>query len=103
MTSRFLLSILTGAAIVAAAIPAYAGSSLLGAGSANWFYACANSEPMNTVIGHRDGTTTQFSLLPGQTLRTQVRQGDGVAWRCGAAVTPADRFIYIVTVPSSGG
>jgi hypothetical protein len=79
--------------------PALAGSSLLSGGTANWFYACANGEQMSILVRHRDQTTTQFSLLPGQTLRTPVRQGDVAASRCDGRFVPAATFAYIVTMP----
>jgi hypothetical protein len=96
---RSCLSILAGAALSVVAVPALAGSSLLGDGSANWFYACADGMAMNLVIAHEDGTFTLFSLHPGERDRTAVRQGDRVAWRCGGPVTPGAAFIAIVTVP----
>ena len=81
------------------AVPALAGSSLLSGGTANWFYACANGEAMNILVRHRDRTTTQFSLLPGQTLQTPVRQGDVAASRCDGRFVSANTFAYIVTMP----
>ena len=85
----------------ALANPALAGSSLSSSGYANWFYACANSEPMNIIIRHRDRTFTQFALRPGETLRTPVQRGDVVATRCDARSVPLsiDKFTAIVTVP----
>jgi len=96
---RFLLSILIGTLAIAAAGPAHAGSSLLSSGAANWFYACAGGMPMNFVIRHGDQSITQFSLLPGQTLRNAVQRGDVVTWHCGAPVGPSDKYMYIVTSP----
>jgi hypothetical protein len=81
--------------------PALAGSTMRGSGYANWFYACANREPMNILILHRDQTITQFSLMPGQTVRTFVQLADRVATRCDDRSVPLgfDRFAYIVTAP----
>jgi len=86
---------------LAAAGSAHAGSTMWSGGTANWFYQCANREPMAIIIRHRDRTTTQFSLGPGETLRTQVQRGDVVATRCDDRFVPLglDKFTSIVTVP----
>lgn len=83
------------------ASPALAGSTMLGSGDANWFYECANREPMNILILHRDQTITRFSLMKGQTLRTFVHLADRVATRCDSRFVPLSfySFAYIVTVP----
>ncbi len=81
------------------ALPAQAGSTMWSSGTANWFYMCANSEPMNIYIRHSDRTITPFALGPGQSLRTFVQRGDMVTWRCDARAVPFDEFIYVVTVP----
>jgi hypothetical protein len=83
------------------ASPALAGSSMSRSGYANWYYACANGEPMNILIRHRDRTFTEFSLTPGQALRTFVQQGDLVATRCDSRSVPLtlNRFTYVVTMP----
>jgi hypothetical protein len=97
---RTLLSVALGSALGAlAAGPAQAGTSLLGAGETNWFYACGNDQAMNIVVRHVDRTTTAFSLLPGEHLRGFVRQGDVEAWRCGGPVDAAALYLYVVTVP----
>ena len=93
---RYILSAIV---LCALSSPALAGSSLLGAGYANWFYECSGGRAMNLVIRHPDQTETRFSLQYGERTRTAVQQGDVVAFRCGAAVGPAQRFIYIVTAP----
>jgi hypothetical protein len=90
---------LAGAMTLTLAGPALASTSLLGPGYANWFYACSGGRTMNLAIHHADGTMTQFSLGPGETIRSLVQRGDLEAWRCGGAVDPAARFQYIVTVP----
>lgn len=78
---------------------AMAGSSLSSGGYANWFYACANNEPMNILILHGDRTVTQFSLTRGQRVRTFVEQGDLVATRCDSRyVPPTAMFRSITTV-----
>jgi len=91
IAAAFLASIL--------ALPAEAGSTMWNDGVANWFYQCANGEPMNIYIRHRDRSITPYVLGPGRTLRTPVDRGDMVSWRCDARAVPFDQFIYIVTSP----
>jgi hypothetical protein len=81
------------------AVPAEAGSTMWSGGVANWFYTCANDEPMNIYILHPDESLTQLSLARGQILRTPVRRGDLVSWRCDNRAVPLGEFRYIVTVP----
>ena len=88
------------AGAMALAAPALAGTSLLGPGETNWFYACGGGRMMNLAIRHTDGTMTRFALGPGERVRRPVRRGDVEAWRCGGAVDPAARFLYIVTLPA---
>ena len=90
---------LAGAIALALAWPSLASTSLLGPGYANWFYACSGGRMMNLAIRHSDGTVTRFSLSAGEHARGPVQRGDLVAWRCGAPVDLAARFIYIVTEP----
>jgi hypothetical protein len=84
---------------LALAGPARAGTSLIQSGHTNWFYACSAGRTMNLAIRHADRTMTFFSLRPGERARGPVRRGDVVAWRCGAPVDTAARFIWIVTAP----
>jgi hypothetical protein len=90
--------LLAGAMSVALAGPVSAGTSLLGPGYTNWFYACSDGRAMNLAIRHSDGTLTRFSLGPGDSTRSTVERGDLVAWRCGAPVDRAGPFIFIVTL-----
>ena len=100
-TENFMGRLIAFIIAVAIAAPAEAGTSLLGGGAANWFYACAGTQPMNIVIRHTDNSLMQFSLLRGESVRTPVQRGDVVAWRCGAPVDLAQRFIFIVTLPGT--
>jgi hypothetical protein len=95
---RFAGLMLAGALTLAAAGPALAGTSLLGAGYTNWFYACSDGRTMNLAIRHTDGTMTRFSLGPHDSMSGPVQRGDVVAWRCGGPVDPNAAFIYIVTL-----
>ena len=70
-----------------------------GAGETNWFYACAQGQPMNVVVRHLDRTVTAFTILPGQHLRTAVQRGDVEAWRCGGPVADTARYLNVVTLP----
>jgi hypothetical protein len=90
---------LAGVMTLALAAPALAGTSLLGSGDANWYYACSAGRTMNLAIRHADGTMTRFALGPGESVRRPVQRGDLEAWRCGGAVDPRARFLYIVTMP----
>lgn len=101
--ARIFAAILTGLTALAVTGPAFASTSLLGPGNANWFYACGGGQMMNFAIRHTDGSLTRFSLGPGESVRTAVQQGDVEAWRCGAPVDPAANFLFIVTVPTPTG
>jgi hypothetical protein len=96
--NRFTGLLLAGVVSLAAVDSAFAGTSLLGDGYTNWFYACSAGRMMNLAIRHTDGTMTRFSLGPGDEVRGPVQRGDVVAWRCGGPVDPNARFIYIVTL-----
>jgi hypothetical protein len=96
---RLFGSMLFGSAIALAAGTATASTSLLGAGETNWFYACGEGQPMNVVVRHLDRTVTEFTILPGQHLRSFVQRGDVEAWRCGGPVAATARYLNVVTVP----
>jgi len=77
------VTLLSAALAAGFAGSALAGTSELSGGVSNWFYNCANDEPMNVVIQHANRSTTTFTVLRGDVVRERVQPGDKAAWSCG--------------------
>ena len=93
---RLRAAMLSGAIAVLLAAPTLADTSYRGGGTSNWFYNCANDQPMNVLIEHADRSTTEFSLRRGEVVREPVERGDWAAWRCGARASLGSQLRPIV-------
>lgn len=81
--------------VLAGAGAADAASSRVTGGSSDWFYNCANGQPMYIALKGADGNVRNVATLgPGGHVVIQVSKGEMQSWSCGGPVSASSYFAY---------